>query len=210
MQIKYLPVIAAAAATGVSAGDVQHVDVVHIFETLHVGNHVPSFSHNKRNLNAIFARDSKDEKCLSTATSILRNVPTPTGDLSRWAVDLDSKTDECTLTAPSSLSSDLMKYYTALADWEMDNKKNLIDFIKECASQDQLDDINKELGGGSCSDAALVFTGASATETVMMQTALPNYTPAPLVTAVNAAAAPGISQLAALAAACVAGFMIAA
>ncbi|KAH7193693.1 uncharacterized protein B0J16DRAFT_335808 [Fusarium flagelliforme] len=210
MKTEYLTVLAAAAATGVSAGNVQRVDVVHIFETLHVGNHVPSFSHNKRDLNAIFARDSKDEKCLSTATSILRNFPTPTGDLSNWVVALDTKTDECTLTAPSSLSSDLMKYYTALADWEMDNQKNLVDFIKECATQDQLDDINKELGGGSCSDAALLFTGASATETVMVKTALPNWTPAPAPTEVNAAAAPGISQLAALAAAGVAGFMIAA
>ncbi|RBR22082.1 uncharacterized protein FIESC28_04587 [Fusarium coffeatum] len=210
MHANYLTILAATAATGVSAGNVQHVDVVHILETLHVDNHVPSFSHNKRNLNAIFARDSKDEECLSTANSIVRNLPTPTGDLSSWAVGQGSKTDECTLTAPSSLSSDLMKYYTALASWEMDNQKNLVDFIKECATQDQLDDINKELGGGSCSDAAVVFTGASATETVMMQTALPNYTPAPAPTEVNAAAAHGISQLAALAAAGVAAFMIAA
>ncbi|KAJ4028047.1 hypothetical protein NW752_000303 [Fusarium irregulare] len=210
MKTEYLTALAAAAATGVSASNVERVDVVHIFETLHVGNHVPSFSHNKRNLNAIFARDSKDEKCLSTATSILQNVPTPTGDLSRWAVGQGSQTDECTLTAPSSLSSDLMKYYTALADWEMDNQKNLVDFIKECATQDQLDDINKELGVGSCSDAAIVFTGASATETVMIQTALPDYTPVAAPTEVNAAAASGISQLAALAAAGVAAFMIAA
>ncbi|KAJ4022493.1 hypothetical protein NW766_001529 [Fusarium irregulare] len=189
MKTEYLTALAAAAATGVSASNVERVDVVHIFETLHVGNHVPSFSHNKRNLNAIFARDSKDEK---------------------WAVGQGSQTDECTLTAPSSLSSDLMKYYTALADWEMDNQKNLVDFIKECATQDQLDDINKELGVGSCSDAAIVFTGASATETVMIQTALPDYTPVAAPTEVNAAAASGISQLAALAAAGVAAFMIAA
>ncbi|KAJ4133436.1 hypothetical protein NW768_005021 [Fusarium equiseti] len=210
MKTEYLTVLAAAAATGVSAGNVQRVDVVHIFETLHVGNHVPNFSHNKRNLNAIFARDSKDDKCLRTASSILQNVPTPTGDLSRWAVGLGSQTDECTLTAPSSLSSNLMKYYTELADWEMDNQKNLVEFVKECATQDELDDINKELGGGSCSDAALLFTGASATETVMMKTALPNYTPVAAVTEANAAAASDISQLAALAAAGVAGFMIAA
>ncbi|KAF5658227.1 infection structure specific, partial [Fusarium circinatum] len=54
MQTKYISLLAAAAATTVSAAEVKRVDVVHIFETLHVGKHIPSFTPNKRSVNAIF------------------------------------------------------------------------------------------------------------------------------------------------------------
>ncbi|EMT63266.1 hypothetical protein FOC4_g10013484 [Fusarium odoratissimum] len=104
MQTKYISLLAAAAATSVSAAEVKRVDVVHIFETLHVGKHIPSFTPNKRSVNAIFERDDKEE-CQSSAISILRSAPTANRDLESWALTAET-TDPCTLTAPSSLSSD--------------------------------------------------------------------------------------------------------
>ncbi|RGP75396.1 infection structure specific [Fusarium sporotrichioides] len=213
MQTKYLSILGATAAavTGVSARDVQHVDVVHIFQTLHVTNQVPNFTPNKRSVNALFVRDSNDE-CQSSATSILRNFPTPTGSLRDYVSTASSATDACTLKVPASLSSDLMSYYTTLAEWETDNSDGLVKFIEKCASQDDLDEFNEELGGSECSGlGTLVFTAASTTKTVDLQTAIPNYTPAALPTTVNdAGVARGISKFAAAAAAGVAGFMIAA
>ncbi|KAL6922142.1 hypothetical protein ACHAPO_002901 [Fusarium lateritium] len=213
MQTKYLTILGAtaAAAASVSTRDVKHVDVVHIFQTLHVTNQVPNFSPNKRSINALFARGSDDE-CQSSATSILRAFPTPTGRLRNFLSTAGTPSDSCTLEAPSSISSELMSYYTTLAEWEMDKGDDLIKFVQNCASQDDLDEINEELGGSECSVlGTVIFTAASTTKTVNMETALPNYTPLTLPTTVNDAGfARGISKFAAAAAAGVAGFMIAA
>ncbi|KAL4723690.1 hypothetical protein ACLX1H_009333 [Fusarium chlamydosporum] len=210
MQTKYLPVLAAAAATGAFAGDVQHVDVVHIFETLRVAEHVPNFSPNKRNLNALFARDSNDD-CRSSATSIVRNIPTPGSDLASWAVSA-TQADECNLTVPSSLSSALMSYYTSAANWEMENGDDFNKFVQNCASQDDLDEVLEQLGPQCSNAGTVVFTAASTTRTVDMQTVLPSYTPMPLPTKAgnDASTSRRISMFAAAAAACVAGFMFAA
>ncbi|QPC77763.1 hypothetical protein HYE68_008515 [Fusarium pseudograminearum] len=214
MQTKYLSILGATAAavTGVSARDIQHVDVVHIFETLHVSEQVRNFTPNKRNIDTLFARDSNDE-CLSSATSILRAFPTPTGSLRAYVSTAQTQTNPCTLEVPATLSSDLMSYYTSLTEWEMDNDDGLIKFIQKCASQDDLDEINKELGGGSeCSGLGTVlFTAASSTKTVDLQTAFPDYTAASVPTTVdNAGVARDVGKFAAAAAAVVAGFMIAA
>jgi hypothetical protein len=213
MQTKYLTILGATAvaATGVSTRDVKHVDVVHIFQTLHVTNQVPNFTPNKRSINALFARDSDDE-CQSSASSMLRVFPTPTGSLRNYVQTAEAQSESCTLEVPASVSSDLMSYYTALAEWWEDNSDGLVKFVEKCASQDDLDELNKELGDSECSGlGTVVFTAASTTKTVDMNTALPNYTPAALPTTVNdAGIARGISKLAAAAAAGVAGFMIAA
>ncbi|CEI67268.1 hypothetical protein FVEN_g5825 [Fusarium venenatum] len=213
MQTKYLSILGAtaAAAASVSTRDVKHVDVVHIFQTLHVTNQVPNFTPNKRSINALFARDSND-KCQSSATSILRTFPTPTGSLRNYLNAAETPRDSCTLEVPSSISSDLMSYYTTLVNWEMDKGDDLVKFVQNCASQDDLDEINKELGGSECSVlGTIIFTAASTTKTVNIETAFPNYTPITLPTAVNDAGfARGISKFAAAAAAGVAGFMMAA
>ncbi|RGP61877.1 infection structure specific [Fusarium longipes] len=147
MQTKYLSILAAtiAAVTGVSAGNVERVDVVHIFKTLHVVDQVPNLTPDKRSINALFARDS-NEKFLSS----------------------------------------------------------------DCASQEELDDFNEQLGNNECSDSgAVVFTAASTTQTVDLQTAFPSWTP--LATSIeNTGVARDVSNFAIAAAAGVAGFMIAA
>ncbi|KAH7174073.1 uncharacterized protein B0J16DRAFT_325551 [Fusarium flagelliforme] len=212
MQIKYLPVIAAAAATGVSAGDVQHVDVVHIFETLRVAEHVPNFSLNKRDINALFARGS-DHGCESSATSILRDIPTLGSGLASWAVSA-THADQCTLTAPSSVSSALMSYWTSVANWQMEKGVDFTEFVKNCVSQDELDKIIEQVGPKCSNAGTVIFTAASTTQTVDIQTVVPGFTPMAVPTKVaNDACAPhGVSifAAAAAAAACVAGFMFAA
>jgi hypothetical protein len=105
-----------------------------------------------------------------------------------------------------------MSYYTSLANWEMDKGDDLIKFVENCASQDELEEINKEVGGAECSGfGEVVFTAASTTQTVDLQTAFPSYSPLVLPSTVDNAAVPtGISKFAAAAAAGVAGIMIAA
>ncbi|KAF4419114.1 infection structure specific [Fusarium acutatum] len=210
MQTKYLPIIAAAAATGASAGDVQHVDVVHIFETLRVAEHIPNLSPNKRNINALFARDSNDA-CQSSATSILRDIPTLGASLASWAVSA-TQADKCTLMAPSSVSSALMSYYTSVANWQMEKGDDFNKFLQNCVSQDELDKILEGLGPKCSKAGTVIFTAASTTQTIDMQTAIPSYTPMPVPTKAGNDASPphDISMFAAAAAACVAGFMFAA
>jgi hypothetical protein len=212
MQIKYLPVLAAAAATGASAGDVQHVDVVHIFETLRIAENVPNFSLNKRNINDLFGRDSGNG-CQSSATSVLRDIPTPGSSLASWAVTA-TQADVCTLTAPSSVSSALMSYWTSVANWQVEKGDDFNEFVRNCVSQDELDQILEKVGHKCSSAGVVVFTAASTTQTVDIQTVVPGFTPMAVPTKVgNDACAPrGVSRLAAAAAAvaCVAGFMFAA
>ncbi|KAI6747497.1 hypothetical protein HG530_015877 [Fusarium avenaceum] len=210
MQTKYLPLLAAATATGASAGDVQHVDVVHIFETLRAAENVPNFNLNKRNVNVLWARGS-DDKCQSSATSILRDIPTLGSSLASWAVSV-THADECTLVAPSSLSSALMSYHTSVANWNMEKGNDFNKFVQNCVSQDELDKILEKVGPRCSNAGTVIFIAASTTETVDMQTVIPSYTPMPVPTKVgNDASVPhGISMFAAAAAACVAGFMFAA
>ncbi|RGP63210.1 infection structure specific [Fusarium longipes] len=213
MQTKYLALLAAATAAGVSAGDIQHVDVVHILETLHVAETVPGFSLNKRNVNALLARDSNEE-CKSSASSINRDIPTLGGSLASWAATA-THADECTLLIPSSLSSAFMSYHTSLANWNIDKKDDVHKFVENCLSQDELDKILGRVAPRCSNAGTVIFTATSTTETVDMQTVLPTFTPMSIPTKVSndasandASAHHGINMMAAAAAACVAGFML--
>ncbi|KAF9768670.1 hypothetical protein IL306_013981 [Fusarium sp. DS 682] len=221
MQTKYISLLAAAAATTVSATEVKRVDVVHIFETLQVGKHIPSFTPNKRDVNAIFARDDKEE-CQSSALSILRSAPTANRDLQSWALTAET-TDPCTLTAPSSLSSDLMSYMTAVVEWSNEKFEDMEDLVGKCIDEDDLDNAG---GLDACSThGKILFTTGTSVETVRLETALKTFaTPGASSTGsaggsgsdsdttdkANAVAPRGVNMLAAVAAVGVAGFMIAA
>ncbi|KAI1040868.1 hypothetical protein LB505_008768 [Fusarium chuoi] len=214
MQTKYISLLAAAAATTVSAAEVKRVDVVHIFETLHVGKHIPSFTPNKRSVNAIFERDDKEE-CQSSAISILRSAPTANRDLESWALTAET-TDPCTLTAPSSLSSDLLSYMTAVVEWSNEKADDMQEILDKCLDGEDAE--NAELGVCS-TPGTIIFTAATTTQTVQLKTVLETFaTPGASSTGsaggsddtekTNAAALRGANLFAAVAAVGVAGFMI--
>ncbi|RKL48652.1 hypothetical protein BFJ72_g1551 [Fusarium proliferatum] len=216
MQTKYISLLAAAAATTVSAAEVKRVDVVHIFETLHVGKHIPSFTPNKRSVNAIFERDDKEE-CQSSAISILRSAPTANRDLESWALTAET-TDPCTLTAPSSLSSDLLSYMTAVVEWSNEKADDMQEIVDKCLDGEDAEDA--ELGVCS-TPGTIIFTAATTTQTVQLKTVLETFaTPGASSTGsaggsddtekTNAAAPLAANLFAAIAAVGVAGFMIAA
>ncbi|KAF4438686.1 infection structure specific [Fusarium acutatum] len=216
MQTKYISLLAAAAATIVSAAEVKRVDVVHIFETLHVGKHIPSFTPNKRSVNAIFERDDKEE-CQSSAISILRSAPTANKDLESWALTAET-TDPCTLTAPSSLSSELLSYMTAVVEWSNEKADDMQELVDKCLDGEDAEDA--ELGACS-TPGTIIFTAATTTQTVQLKTVLETFaTPGASSTGsaggsddtekTNAATPHGANLFAAVAAVGVAGFMIAA
>ncbi|CVK92358.1 uncharacterized protein FMAN_07254 [Fusarium mangiferae] len=216
MQTKYISLLAAAAVTTVSAAEVKRVDVVHIFETLHVGKHIPSFTPNKRSVNAIFERDDKEE-CQSSAISILRSAPTANRDLESWALTAET-TDPCTLTAPSSLSSDLLSYMTAVVEWSNEKADDMREIVDKCLDGEDAEDA--ELGVCS-TPGTIIFTAVTTTQTVQLKTVLETFaTPGASSTGsaggsddtekTNAAAPRGANLFAAVAAVGVAGFMIAA
>jgi hypothetical protein len=208
MQTKYLPILAAAAATTVSASQVTKVDVVHIIETLQVGKHIPSFTPNKRSLNAIFARDD-DEECQSSFTSILLSIPTPKPALQSWARTVET-TKSCVIEAPTSLSSDLMAYITAINEWAVEKDGDLNGLVGKCLEEEDVE------GAGqinSCSTpGTILFTADKTTETVYLNTALATFTPgaASATKAPNAGATGAANAFAAAAAVGVAAFMVAA
>ncbi|PNP80643.1 hypothetical protein FNYG_06242 [Fusarium nygamai] len=219
MQTRYISLLAAAAATAVSATQVKRVDVVHIFETLHVGKHIPSFTPNKRSVNAIFERDDKEE-CQSSAISILRSAPTANRDLESWALTAET-TDPCTLTAPSSLSSELLSYMTAVVEWSNEKADDMQELVDKCLDGEDANDANL----AACpTPGTVIFTAAATTETVQLKTVLKTFaTPGASSTGsaggsggsddsekTNAAAPRGANLFAAVAAVGVAGFMIAA
>jgi hypothetical protein len=210
MQTKYLPILAAAAATTVSASKVTKVDVVHIIETLQVGKHIPSLTPNKRSLNAIFARDD-DEECQRSITSILLSIPTPKPAVEAWASTAET-TKSCVIEAPTSLSSDLMAYITAINEWAIEKDGDLNGLVGKCLEEEDVEDAGQI---DSCSTpGTILFTADKTTDTVYLKTALATFTPVPgaasATTAPNAGATGAANAFAAAAAVGVAAFMVAA
>ncbi|RSM11698.1 hypothetical protein CEP52_002933 [Fusarium oligoseptatum] len=176
MQTKNLAILAAVAATA-AAEEVQHVEVIHIAETLHVYNsQVLHVTPNKRSLDALFRRADADE-CSSSAISLLRSIPTADPELESWAIAATTPTDPCTLVVPSSLSDALIEYLTELAEWAIEKEDDAQEIIEEC---------NLETGGNaldSCSTPGTVFfTSANQTKTVPLE---------PIIASIEATAGSG-------------------
>ncbi|KAF4439261.1 infection structure specific protein [Fusarium austroafricanum] len=213
MQTKYLSLLAAVAATTVSATAVERVDVIHIFETLQVGHHIPEFTPNKRSINAIFARDDKEE-CQSSAISILRSAPTGNSAITSWARTAET-TDPCTLVAPSSISSDVMSYVTEVIEWANDKYDDMEKLIGKCVDDD---DVNAGEFNGCSTPGTILFTADKTTETVKLETALATFaTPGASSSSgsgsgskPNAAAPRGANMFAAVVAVGLASFIISA
>ncbi|KAM0419070.1 hypothetical protein ACHAPT_012009 [Fusarium lateritium] len=163
MQTKNLAILAAVAATA-AAEEVQHVEVIHMVETLHVYNtQILHVTPNKRSLDALFRRADVAE-CRSSALSLLNSAPTPDPDLESWALRAPSSTDPCTLVAPSSLSDALIEYLTELAEWAVEKEGDAQEIIEEC-------DLKR---GGNVLDACsspgtIFFTSANQTKTVPLE-----------------------------------------
>ncbi|KAF5021352.1 hypothetical protein F66182_6620 [Fusarium sp. NRRL 66182] len=208
MQAKFLTLLAATATTASALASTEHVkrvdvNVVHIYETLHAGKHIPNFSVDKRDTNAIFARQNNAE-CRSSATSILRSIPTPAADLESWARTART-TEPCSITAPSSVSDHLLSYLTAINQWALDREDELEEFIDGCGDGADTDD---DVLNACSTPGTIFFTAANRTKTVELEPILATMTGTP---SSNAAAPRGASLAAAVAAAIgVAGFMMAA
>ncbi|RSL47676.1 hypothetical protein CEP54_013290 [Fusarium duplospermum] len=163
MQSKNLAILAAVAATA-AADDVQHVDVIHVVEKLHVFNgQVLNITPNKRSLDNLFRRADAAE-CRSSARSLLLSAPTAEPELESWAIAATTPTDPCTLVAPSSLSDALIEYLTELAEWAMEKEDDAQEIVEKC---------NLEAGGNAldaCSTPGTIFfTYANQTKTVPLE-----------------------------------------
>lgn len=170
MQIKNLAILAAVAATAV-AEEVQHVEVIHVVETLHIYNaKLLPVSPNKRSLDSLFRR-ADSAQCTSSALSLLRSAPTPAPDVQSWALRAPSSTDPCTLVAPSSISDDLIEYLTELAEWAIEKEADAQKIVEDC----NLDGNDNALE--SCSTpGTLFFTSANQTKTVPLEPILESLT----------------------------------
>ncbi|KAM5347412.1 hypothetical protein ACJ41O_010417 [Fusarium nematophilum] len=171
MQTKNLAILAAVAATA-AADKVQHVEVIHIFETLHVNNaQLLHVTPNKRSLDALFRRADAAE-CRSSAISFLNSAPTPDPDLESWVLRAPAPTDPCTFVAPSSLSDALIEFLTELAEWAVEKEDDAQEIIEEC---------DLETGGNaldSCSTpGTILFTSANQTKTVPVEPILASIEP---------------------------------
>ncbi|KAM5345147.1 hypothetical protein ACJ41O_011009 [Fusarium nematophilum] len=141
MQFKTQVLLAATAAAAVSHVQVRQVEVVHVFEKLHVKgavdapNSVVNYTPNKRDVGSLFRRAGLSE-CRSSAYDILNSAPTAAPEVEDWAqsqIYADSTTDPCSLYVPSSLSEEVMEYMTELIDWAADVEISASDFVKECS-----------------------------------------------------------------------------
>ncbi|KAJ4243793.1 hypothetical protein NW757_011011 [Fusarium falciforme] len=170
MQTKNLAILAAVAATAV-AEEVQHVEVIHVVETLHIYNtKILPVSPNKRSLDSLFRRADRAQ-CRSSAISLLKSAPTPDPDLQSWALRAPSSTDPCTLVAPSSLSDALIEYLTEVAEWAIEKEGDAQKIVEDC----ELDGDGNVLE--SCSTpGTLFFTSANQTKTVPLEPILESMT----------------------------------
>ncbi|EEU42753.1 uncharacterized protein NECHADRAFT_102793 [Fusarium vanettenii 77-13-4] len=173
MQTKNLAILAAVAASAATE-QVQHVDVIHVVETLHVSNsQILHVSPNKRSLDVLFRRADAAE-CRSSARSLLLSAPTAAPEVESWALRAPSSTDPCTLVAPSSISDALIEYLTEVAEWAIE---------KEDDAQEIVDKCNLE-GDGNALDACstpgtLFFTSANQTKTVPLEPILESISATP-------------------------------
>lgn len=174
--------IVALAATASAAID--SVQVVHIIESLKSeGLPVKAsvhFSDNKNDARALFARDDPTYmECAASLRDVFETIPTPTNrEVLYWFTDV-LETAECTLTAHSSLSDDIMSYVTELIDWIWEIEDGLEKIVDDCGDQ-----LGIEINDNSPADllcgkgGTMIYTGsANATATVAFETALADYTP---------------------------------
>ncbi|KAF5003260.1 hypothetical protein FDECE_10160 [Fusarium decemcellulare] len=172
MQIKTLSLVAATAATAAaSVEEVKQVNVVHkILETVDVGVPGISLTPNKRSLKALFRRASDDE-CESSVMSLILDIPTPTNkDVLEWITTMET-TNSCTLTAPTTISDEVLEYLSELAQWSYDKEADAQEILDECNV-----DTNEGAVGSCGKRGKILFTDSDSTKTVALSSAIPTPT----------------------------------
>ncbi|KAJ4313199.1 hypothetical protein N0V84_009525 [Fusarium piperis] len=160
MQPKFLPLLAVMASTALA--EVKHVEVVHVFKTLNV--RAPAMGFTPRQ--DLFVRAAADE-CASSVLDLLKDMPTPTGDLLDWFLSDVPTADPCKLTIAASLSKPLESYLTKFGEYLVSVNDDAEKIVKECST------INPQAGGlvPECSGGKgnMVFTDATTTRTASLE-----------------------------------------
>lgn len=164
MQPRFLCLLAVMASTALA--EVKHIQVVHVFKTLNVRAPAMGFTPSKRSAQDLFAR-ADDDECASSVLGLLRDVPTPTGDLLDWFLSELPTADPCELTIAASLSKPLESYLTQYGEYLVSVNDKAEEIVKECST------INPQVGGivPRCSGGkgSMVFTDASTTRTAPLE-----------------------------------------
>ncbi|KAJ3463268.1 hypothetical protein FSOLCH5_012958 [Fusarium solani] len=165
MQPKFLSLLAVMASTALA--EVKHVEVVHVFQTLNVRAPAMGFTPHKRSAQDLFVRAKDDDECASSVLDLLKDMPTPTGDLLDWFLSDVPTADPCKLTIAASLSKPLETYLTKVGDYLVSINDDAEEIVKECST------INPQAGGlvPECSGGkgSMVFTDASTTRTASLE-----------------------------------------
>ncbi|KAJ4314806.1 hypothetical protein N0V84_008692 [Fusarium piperis] len=164
--ITQLMLAATAGAAAVNQVEVRQVKEFHIFHARSPAvNSLLNYTPYKRDEGALFARDEREE-CLASASSIINSAPTPDPKLEKWASSSVSGSP-CSITAPASLSKELMEYMTKFIEWADDIEDEASEFLDDCST----------FNGGratfsikTCSTSpTIVFTASDKTETVKLE-----------------------------------------
>ncbi|RSL99157.1 hypothetical protein CDV31_012336 [Fusarium ambrosium] len=165
MQPKFLSLLAVMASTALA--EVKHVEVVHVFQTLNVRAPAMGFTPHKRSAQDLFVRADDDDECKSSVLDLLKDMPTPTGDLLNWFLSDVPTADPCRLTIAASLSKPLESYLTKFGEYLVSINDDAEEIVKECST------VNPQVGGlvPECSggEGTMVFTDASTTRTASLE-----------------------------------------
>lgn len=159
---------ATAAATAVNHVEVRQVKEVHIFHARSPAvNSLLNYTPYKRDEGNLFARADHKE-CLSSARSIFKSAPTPDPKLDKWASSRGSTSGSpCSVTAPASLSKELMEYMTKFFDWADDIEDDVSEFMDDCS---KFEGGSATIAIKTCSTSpTIVFTASDETETVKVE-----------------------------------------
>ncbi|KAM0438984.1 hypothetical protein ACHAPT_001745 [Fusarium lateritium] len=163
-----LMLAATAAAAAVNHVEVRQVKEVHIFHARSPAvNSLLNYTPYKRDEGAIFARADQKE-CFASASSIIKSAPTPDPKLEKWASSRGTTSGSpCSVTAPASLSKELMEYMTKFLDWADDVEDDASEFMDNCS---KFEGGSATITINTCSTSpTIVFTASDKTETVKLE-----------------------------------------
>ncbi|KAH7353289.1 hypothetical protein B0T11DRAFT_341631 [Plectosphaerella cucumerina] len=184
-----------AALSATVSATVTLVEVVRIVDTLEItGGTVHDLlegsSVNDNSPRALFAKRATSEECSSSISSFGASAPTGDPEVERWW-ETAAVTDSCSLVAPTSLSSGIFSFLTAVLDWAVEEVYVASALSSKCPDQWP----TATLEPLECTTAlAFYFTNsANATTTVRGRSVLADYTPPKPKDADSAASAVGVS-----------------
>lgn len=165
------------------------VEEIHIIETL--GFHTlpgvveaaEQFTPKPNDPRKLFARQQVEisRSCIRRLNEITETEPQPPREVRSYILDtMDVTTSQCTFTAPSSISDDLISYISTAVQWVVDSEPSYSSVLDDCVDNWESiasDLINEPLPSGCPTPATILFTGSSnTTETVELETVLAEIT----------------------------------